>query len=120
MRQESDGSAKIMMQHDMADKLTRALPIDHLDVINESQQHNVPRGAESHFKIVIVSEAFEGKTLLARHRLIHGILAEALTTHIHALALHTMTNEEWSNAREAPASPACRGGGVQRPSERET
>jgi BolA protein len=109
-----------MMQQDMTDKLTRALPIDHLDVINESQQHNVPRGAESHFKIVIVSEVFEGKTLLARHRLVHSILADTLATRIHALALHTMTNEEWSNAREVPASPPCRGGGAQRPSERET
>lgn len=114
-RQENDASGMIMtVQQAITDKLRHALPIEHLDVIDESAQHNVPRGAESHIKIVIVSPAFDGKTLLARHRLIHGILAEALATQIHALALHTLTNEEWSKARAAPASPRCRGAGVQR------
>ena len=102
------------VQQAITDKLSHELPIEHLDVINESEQHNVPRGAESHFKIVIVSPAFEGKTLLARHRLIHDILAQALATSIHALTLHTLTNEEWSKAGAAPASPRCRGAGVQR------
>jgi len=46
------------------------LPIEHLEVINESHKHNVPEGAESHFNVVIVSSAFEGKKLLTRHRLL--------------------------------------------------
>jgi BolA protein len=102
------------VQEAIMGKLHRALPIEHLDVIDESAQHNVPRGAESHFKIVIVSPAFEGKTLLAHHRLIHGILADVLAMQIHALALHTLTNKEWSEAAAAPASPRCRGAGVER------
>jgi BolA protein len=74
----------------------------------------VPEGAESHFKVVIVSSAFEGKKLVARHRLLNGILAKTFSTHIHALALHTMTKEEWSISQQAPASPPCMGGGVHR------
>ena len=34
----------------------------HLDVVNESHKHNVPKGSESHFNVLIVSETFEGKT----------------------------------------------------------
>ncbi|AGI66117.1 BolA-like protein [Octadecabacter antarcticus 307] len=102
------------IRQDIIDKLRHALPVGHLEVINESHKHNVPEGAESHFKVVIVSPAFEGKTLVARHRLLNGILAEALSTDIHALALHTMTKDEWFISREAPASPPCMGGGVHR------
>ncbi|MFT5062579.1 MAG: BolA protein [Polaromonas sp.] len=93
------------IRQDIIDKLGHALPVEHLEVINESHKHNVPEEAESHFKVVIVSSAFEGKTLVARHRLLNGILAKPLSTHIHALALQTMTKEEWSISRETPASP---------------
>lgn len=114
-RKVNDASEWIMSaQQNITIKLRDALPIQHLDVIDESAQHNVPRGTESHFKIVIVSPAFEGKTLLARHRLIHSILADVLATHIHALALHTLTNEEWCEADAAANSPRCRGAGVER------
>jgi BolA protein len=102
------------IRQDITDQLVGALPVDHLDVVNESHMHNVPEGAESHFKVVIVSPAFDGKTLVARHRLLNSILAKTLSTHIHALALHTMTTEEWSISQKAPASPPCMGGGVHR------
>ena len=95
------------IRQDITDQLVGALPVDHLDVVNESHMHNVPEGAESHFKVVIVSPAFDGKTLVARHRLLKGILAKILSTHIHALALHTMTTEEWSILQKAPASRRC-------------
>ena len=98
------------VQKEITDRLNDALPIEHLAVIDESSKHNVPPGAESHFKVVVVSSAFEGKKRLARHRMLNGILADTLSTHIHALALHTLTTEEWSGMGAAPASPACRGG----------
>lgn len=34
-----------------------------LEVINESNNHNVPPGSESHFKVIVVSNAFQGKCL---------------------------------------------------------
>lgn len=40
--------------------------------------HNVPAGAESHFKVTVVSEQFNGKRLVARHQWINQILAEEL------------------------------------------
>ena len=100
------------VQATIEQKLAEAyLPL-HLEVINESSNHNVPEGSESHFKIVVVSPAFSGKNLLARHRMINATLADELKNSIHALAIHTYTEEEWrETAAGAPLSPPCLGGG---------
>jgi len=82
-----------------------------LDVINESHMHNVPAGSESHFKLVIVSDAFDGKTLIKRHRAVNTLLADHLANHIHALSMHTYTADEWQKrGGEVPVSPPCMGG----------
>jgi len=99
------------VQTEIEAKLIAALNPDHLEVINESGNHNVPPGSESHFKVVIVSQAFDGKMLIARHRMINEVLAEELQHKIHALALHTYTPAEWYEiSGQAPASPPCLGG----------
>ena len=90
----------------------RALP-SHLEVINESYMHRVAPGSESHFKVVVVSQAFEGQRLLGRHRQVNGVLADELAGAIHALALHTYTESEWQarsrrqRRRVASANPLC-------------
>ncbi|WP_448548346.1 transcriptional regulator BolA [Thalassotalea fusca] len=91
--------------------LTEFSPL-HLDVINESHQHNVPKGSESHFKVIIVSNAFDGERLIKRHRAVNAVLATELAEHIHALALHTYTEKEWHEyyADNTPLSPKCLGG----------
>ena len=99
-------------QESIYSKLQQALEPLHLEVIDESHMHNVPEGAESHFKVVVVSDRFEGEKLIARHRLINRTLAAELQGGVHALALHTMTPEEWfAKGGEAPESPPCLGGG---------
>lgn len=66
---------------------------------------------ESHFRLVVVSESFQNKALLARHRIINKLLEDELNTGVHALAMHTFTPEEWiARGESAVASPACRGG----------
>jgi len=93
-------------------KLSDDFNLLHLEVINESGNHNVPEGSESHFKVVVVSPAFEGKNLLARHRMINATLVDELKGVIHALAIHTYTEEEWQETSGgAPMSPPCLGGG---------
>jgi len=91
------------------DKLT-ALDPEYLEVVNESSNHRVPPGAESHFKVTIVSRKFEGERLLARHRRVNALLADLLAGPIHALALHTYTLDEWRARGGAPESPPCGGG----------
>lgn len=100
------------MQSTIEKKLTDATSAMHLEVINESNNHNVPPGSESHFKVVLVSNEFEGQPLIARHRTINKLLADELQNGVHALALHTYTESEWRERHgEAPMSPPCRGGG---------
>lgn len=86
-----------------------------LEVINESHKHNVSAGSESHFKVTIVSDEFNGKTRLARHRMVNNILTDELAHSIHALVLHTMTIEEWFEKNGASSdSPPCLGGSISK------
>lgn len=100
------------MQSQIEQKLADGISALHLDVLNESNNHNVPAGSESHFKVTVVSEDFAGLPLIKRHRMINAILADELNGQIHALALHTYTTEEWDKiSNNAPMSPPCLGGG---------
>lgn len=92
-------------------KLTETFEPSHLEVHNESHQHNVPPGSESHFKVVLVCGAFTGKRQVQRHQAVYGALSEELAGPVHALALHTYSPEEWTGPQSVPGSPACLGGG---------
>ena len=97
------------MQTIIEEKLNESLSPEFLEVINESHMHSGP-ATESHFKVVAVSDAFEGKMLIARHRMINAALADELQQ-IHALALHTMTPAEYfEKAGKVADSPECEGG----------
>ena len=86
-----------------------------LEVTNESFMHSVPIGSESHFKVVIVSQQFEGKFLLKRHWAVNEIISEQIKI-IRACALHTFTPEEWKQrSHEHLASPSCVGGSKSSP-----
>jgi BolA protein len=99
------------MLNTIQQKLSAAFHPLNLEVINESDNHSVPPGSESHFKVVLVSKTFEGESLIKRHRRVNQVLADELKSGIHALALHTMTPEEWFNrGGTSPASPECLGG----------
>lgn len=101
-------------QQTIQQKLQQAFSPIHLEVVNESHMHNVPEGSESHFKVVLVSEAFEGEKLIARHRQVNQVLSEELSGGIHALALHTMTPQDWFNRGGSVSdSPPCLGGSKQ-------
>lgn len=91
-------------------KLTRGLQPSHLEVVNESHMHNVAPGSESHFRVVVVSTAFESLGKVKRHQQVYGLLGEELAGPVHALALHTYTGDEWAQRAGAPESPACLGG----------
>ncbi len=96
------------VQDSIERKLGNALNLLHLDVINESSNHNVPANSETHFKVVAVSEWFEGKPLLARHRKINELLSEELAGPVHALSIHAYTRADWEKRHgNAPISPPC-------------
>lgn len=74
-------------------KLMVALEPTRLDVVNESEKHaghrSSPGTGESHFRVLIVSPVFTGKSRIARHRMVNEALADELAGRIHALALET-------------------------------
>jgi BolA protein len=102
----------MQIQNVIKQKLLSAFAPVALEVINESSNHNVAAGSESHFKVVIVSAVFDEMRLLQRHRAVNAVLAVELAEKIHALALHTYSPAEWykDHAETSPISPKCLGG----------
>ncbi len=101
----------MIVQAEIENKLNNGFDTTHLEVVNESHQHNVPVDSETHFRVVLVASDFEGCSRVARHQRVYAALQAQLNGPVHALALHTYTPGEWQ-ARQAPApeSPACLGG----------
>ena len=98
------------MQQMIEIKITNAITPTHLEVINESHMHNVPPGSESHFKLVIVTNVFEGLSRVRRHQQINELLADELKGSIHALSMQTLTPNEWSKSNNTvTTSPDCMG-----------
>ena len=98
------------MHEQLHHKLTVAFLPTHLEIINESHRHAM-RANNSHFHITLVSLAFAGQSLLARHRAVNQALAEELAGHIHAITLNTLTPDEWAaKGGIVEASPKCKGG----------
>jgi stress-induced morphogen len=100
----------MVLQQRIEDKLRRRLAPESLAVENESDKHNVPRGSETHFKVTVVSSAFEGMGRIDRHRLVHDALAEELKGGVHALTITPRTPAEWAADSSVAASPPCLGG----------
>jgi BolA protein len=73
------------------EKLTQALQPTRLDVVNESHLHaghrTSPGTGESHFRVLVVSQAFAGKSRIDRHRIVNDTLAAELKGRVHALAI---------------------------------
>jgi BolA protein len=72
-------------------KLREAFVPESLDVADESHLHEGHAGhrpgGETHFRVNIVSKAFEGKSRVERHRMINSLLAQELAGRVHALAI---------------------------------
>jgi BolA protein len=95
----------------IAEELNKTFTPLHLQVDDESHMHSVPDGAESHFRVTIVSERFREQRLLDRQRWVNKVLEGELRSGMHALALHTWTPEEWfEKGGQVPPSPPCLGG----------
>ena len=96
------------LQQQLSERLQALVP-SVLQVDNESRGHGgYFEGKESHFKVTVVSAAFEGLRAVQRHQKIYALAAELLSANggtIHALAIHAYTPTEWTG--RAPDSPAC-------------
>lgn len=83
-------------------KIVAALAPEMLEVIDESHRHaghlqhdgGAGQDGETHFRVLIVSSAFIGKSRVARQRLVYDLLADELAERVHALSLTTRSPEE--------------------------
>jgi BolA family transcriptional regulator, general stress-responsive regulator len=69
-----------------------------IDIEDESARHAGHAGAKGgggHFRLRVVSAAFEGKPTLARHRMVYDALDELMRRDIHALSVSALTPEEF-------------------------
>ena len=70
----------------------------HIEVVDESHLHAGHPGAKSgggHFRVLIVSDRFEGESLVERQRLVYAALSDEMGPDIHALSMKTLTRNEW-------------------------
>ncbi|MCH9754154.1 MAG: BolA family transcriptional regulator [Alphaproteobacteria bacterium] len=69
------------------------------DLQDESHKHKGhsgwQEGGETHFKLVIASNAFIGQSKIVRHKSIYKILSAELKSHIHALSIQAFTGSEY-------------------------
>jgi len=78
------------------------------EIVDNSHQHNVPPGAESHFHLTLVSKQFFQQSRINRSRWIHNLLSQELSTGLHALSLNLYTPEEWQQRHlQSPSAPPC-------------
>jgi BolA protein len=86
------------VKHTITNKLREAFTPESLDVIDESHLHEGHSGhrpgGETHFRVYIVSQAFQGKSRIERHRMINGVLSSELAAGVHALAIQALAPGE--------------------------
>jgi BolA protein len=79
-------------------RLREALAAVHVEVIDETQRHaghEGARGGQSHYQATVVSPRFEGLSRVDAQRLVYEALESELKGGLHALALRTLTPEQW-------------------------
>lgn len=82
----------------------------YMDIVDETYMHSVPPNSESHFKVLVVSDAFTDIAMLERHRCLNELLGDEFKAGLHALTMHTWTPDEWHHKGGVPESPPCLGG----------
>ena len=88
------------------DLCTKALNFNFISIENESHLHSSSQNAESHFKLILVSNDFLKMSLIKRHKHIYKILNEVMPK-IHARAIHAFTEEEFKKNTVNTNSPDC-------------
>lgn len=101
----------MQVQQRVHNKITQAFTPRFIELLNESYKHSVPKDSETHFKLTLVSDKFEGMSRVKRHQQVYAVLADDMQNPIHALALHLYTEDEWQAIQKtSPQSPDCLGG----------
>ena len=73
------------------------LDIHHIEIIDDSAKHagHKQNSGGGHYNAFIISDSFEGKSLIQRHRMVYDALGEMMTNDIHAFSMKTLTVDEF-------------------------
>lgn len=73
----------------ISERLTAAFAPEQLEIIDDSHKHagHASAGGAGHFRVQIVADAFTGKSLIERHRMVYGALEDLMNSEIHALSI---------------------------------
>ncbi|ORY57200.1 bola protein [Pseudomassariella vexata] len=101
-------SSNTPMEDTIRSKVTASLNPSRLEIFNDSHLHSHHKAMagstskETHFRMIITSEAFKSRMQPARHRMIYSLLKDEMAQEggVHALQLRTMTPEEEQRAKE--------------------
>lgn len=94
------------IENKIINTLNECMNISSLKILNESFMHNVPEDAESHFKIVIVSNDFNNLSHIQRHKLVYKHLGTIMNG-IHALSIQSFNEDEFKLNPIILDSPEC-------------
>jgi len=89
-----DNTARIEL---IKQRLSDSMSVSEIDVEDDSHKHVGHAGAKSgkgHFNLFLVSDDFDGKSLIQRHRMVYEALGDAMETEIHALSIKAHTTSE--------------------------
>lgn len=78
-------------------RIEEALQPEDVSVVDEGHLHIGHEGAKDgrgHFRVMVVAEAFEGLSMIQRHRAIYEAMGDLMTTDIHALAIDAYSSNE--------------------------
>ena len=57
-----------------------------------------PQQDNNHFRLVLISDRFDGKTMVEQHQLVYEALGDSMREAIHALSLKTFTPDQWAKS----------------------
>jgi BolA protein len=94
------------IENKIINTLNECMNICSLKILNESFMHNVPKDAESHFKLVIVSNDFNNLSHIQRHKLVYKHLGNIMND-IHAISIQSFNEDEFKLNPTILDSPEC-------------
>ncbi len=80
----------IMDSEKVKDLILNEIPDAHVEVIDTT-------GTNDHFSAIVISDSFDGKSMVQQHQLVYKALGSFMTNEIHAMQLKTLTKEQWKN-----------------------
>ena len=77
------------------------MPIEELQALLENSfggdqiELSSPMGDNNHFQLILVSEKFEGKSMVEQHQMVYQAMGDAMHEAVHAMAMKTYTPRQW-------------------------